>query len=271
MLKKLYKNLGKTVLIVALAFLFTSCASAPKKINPELPITPAEKTLSDKNPDVKYPIAAAYDPWEGFNRNMYNFNHHFDKYIYLPIVSGYEFIMPDFLEDGVSNFFKNIGEFKNLTNSILQFKAGSSAKTLGRFVVNTTIGLAGLFDPATKLGIPRQNEDLGQTLGYYGMGAGPYLVLPIFGPSSLRDTVGLIGDSAARAALVDWIDPLENASDEDLIYAGIYALEALDARHVQSFRYYEAGSPFEYELIRFLYLSKRKLDIGNIEKPQAAE
>lgn len=271
MLKKLYKNLGKFVIIAALAFVFTSCASVPKKIDPQLPVTPAKKQLSDMNSDVKYPIADAYDPWEGFNRTMYNFNYRFDKYVYLPVVSGYEFITPDFLEDGVTNFFKNIGEFKNLTNSILQFKAESFAKTLGRFVLNTTIGIGGFFDPATTMGIPRQNEDLGQTLGYYGLGAGPYLVLPIFGPSSLRDTVGFLGDSAARAATIDWIDPLENCQDEDGIYAGIYALEAIDARHVQSFRYYEAGSPFEYELIRFLYLSKRKLDIGNTEKMQTPE
>jgi phospholipid-binding lipoprotein MlaA len=137
--------------------------------------------------------------------------------------------------------------------------------------VNTTIGIGGLFDPATKMNIPRQNEDFGQTLGYYGMGAGPYLVLPIFGPSSLRDTVGLIGDSAARSAMIGWIDPLENAQDEDLIYAGIYGLEAIDTRHSQSFRYYEGGSPFEYEFIRFLYLQKRKLDIGNNKDGQADE
>ncbi|WP_300455673.1 VacJ family lipoprotein [Desulfobacula sp.] len=264
MLKKLLKSFGKIVMMVAVVFIFTSCASAPKKIDPQLPVTPAKHQLSDMNPDIEYAIADAYDPWEGFNRSMYNFNYGFDKYVFLPVVSGYEFIMPNFLEDCVSNFFKNVGEFKNLTNSILQFKGGASVKTLGRFIVNTTIGIGGLFDPATKMGLPRQNEDFGQTLGVYGLGAGPYLVLPIFGPSSLRDTIGLIGDSAARAAVYDWIDPMENVDDEDSILLGISALEAIDARHLQSFRYYEAGSPFEYELIRFLYLSKRKLDVGNV-------
>lgn len=262
MFKKFYNNFGKIVFMMVMALILTSCASTPKKINPEQPIEPAQKQFSDMNPDIKYAIADAYDPWEGFNRSMYNFNYRFDKYIYLPIVSGYEFIMPDFFEDRVTNFFKNIGEFKNFTNSILQFKGGSAVKTLGRFIVNTTIGIGGLFDPATPIGIPRQNEDLGQTLGFYGIGSGPYLVLPIFGPSSLRDTVGFLGDSVARAAVYDWIDPLDNVQDKEWIEAGIYTLEAIDARHIQSFRYYESGSPFEYELIRFLYLSKRKLDIG---------
>ncbi len=188
--------------------------------------------------------------------------------MYLPIVSGYEFIMPDFLEDCVTNFFKNIGEFKNFTNAVLQLEGESSIKTLGRFAVNTTIGIGGLFDPATKLGIPRQKKDFGQTLGVYGVGPGPYLVLPVFGPSSLRDTVGLVADAAARSAVYNAIDPMENVQDENWILAGIYALEAIDARHRQSFRYYEAGSPFEYELIRFLYLSKRKLDVGNIEEDE---
>lgn len=260
MLNKLYNGTGKIVILAALLFIFTSCASAPKKIDPQQPITPAKHQFSEMNQDIEYPLADAYDPWEGFNRSMYKFNYGFDKYIFLPIVRGYEFIMPDLLEDGVTNFFKNIGEFKNFMNAALQFKGKSSATTLGRFVVNTTIGIGGLFDPATKMGMPRQNEDLGQTLGYYGIGAGPYLVLPVFGPSSLRDTVGLIGDSLARSAVIDWWDPLENTKNEDWIYLGIYTLEAIDARHNRSFRYYETGSPFEYELIRFLYLSKRKAD-----------
>jgi phospholipid-binding lipoprotein MlaA len=268
MLKKLFNGSGKLVIILAVAVIFTSCASAPKKIDPQLPITPATNRLNELNPDIKYTILDAYDPWEGFNRTMYKFNYGFDKYVFLPVVSGYEFIMPDFLEDRVTSFFKNIGEFKNFTNSTLQLKGKSSAKTVTRFFLNTTIGFFGFFDVATHMGLPRQDEDLGQTLGFYGIGAGPYLVLPILGPSTLRDTAGLLGDAVARAAVIDWWDPLENAQDEDKIYAGIYTLEAIDQRHNQSFRYYESGSPFEYELIRFLYLTKRSFQIGSkTEKP----
>jgi phospholipid-binding lipoprotein MlaA len=269
MLKTLLNGSGKIVIVVALFFIFTGCAGTQKKINPQLPVTQAKHQLSDLNPDIKYPIADAYDPWEGFNRSIYKFNYHFDKYVYLPIVSGYEFIMPNFLEDRVSDFFRNIGDFKNLVNSILQLKGTATGTTLGRLVVNTTAGLGGFFDVATPMGLVRRNEDLGQTLGFYGAGPGPYLVLPILGPSSLRDTVGLVGDAAARTAVYKWIDPLENVQDKEWIEAGIFALEAIDKRHLESFRYYETGSPFEYELIRFLYLTKRKLDIGNNGEKQA--
>jgi phospholipid-binding lipoprotein MlaA len=265
MLNKTCQRLFSIFMIVALTFLFTSCATAPKKKNPALPIIPAQQQLDVNAKNIKYPIADAYDPWEGFNRSMYKFNYNFDKYFYLPIVSGYEFITPDFLEDRVSSFFNNIGEFRNFTNSALQFKGRSSGVTLGRFVVNSTLGLAGFFDVATKMGLPRQNEDLGQTLGFYGLGAGPYLVLPVLGPSSLRDTFGLIGDAAARTAMYDWIDPFENVQDKDAIEAAAFILEAIDKRHLESFRYYETGSPFEYELIRFFYLTKRQFDIGNDE------
>lgn len=268
MLKKLLNNSGKLFIIAILSCIFTSCASTQKKIDPQLPVTPSKQQLSDMQSDIKYPILDVYDPWEGFNRHMYKFNYNFDKYFYLPIVSGYEFIMPDFLEDGVSNFFNNIGELKNFTNAVLQLNVASTGKTLGRFAVNTTLGIGGLFDVATDMGIRRQNEDFGQTLGFYSIGPGPYVVLPIFGPSTLRDTVGLIGDTALRTAVYDAIDPLDNASHKNEIETGIQVLEAIDTRHVQSFRYYETGSPFEYELIRFLYLTKRKFDIGNIEEKQ---
>jgi phospholipid-binding lipoprotein MlaA len=268
MLTKSFKGSGRIVMIVTLMFIVSSCAGVQKKIDPQLPITPAKKQLSEMNPDIKYAIADAYDPWEKFNRSMYNFNYRFDKYVYLPIVSGYEFVMPDFAEDGVTNFYKNIGELKNLINSILQFKGSGTGITLGRIVVNTTLGIGGLFDPATKMGMLRQNEDLGQTLGYYGVGPGPYMVLPIFGPSTLRDTVGLIGDTAARTAIYEWIDPLENADKKDEIEL---AIQAIDKLHIESFRYYETGSPFEYELLRFLYLTKRKMDIGNNDDSQASD
>ena len=141
-------------------------------------------------------FAEVADPWEGFNRSMYRFNFYFDKYLFLPVVNGYEFITPTFVQERISSFFNNIGEVRNLTNSLFQLKGTESVTTLGRFVTNSTIGLGGLFDPATSFGLERHNEDFGKTLGYWGAGSGPYLVLPIFGPSSLRDTGGLVVDSA---------------------------------------------------------------------------
>lgn len=160
------------------------------------------------------------------------------------------------MENRVSNFVDNIFEFNNFTNNLFQLKIRSTAITLGRFLVNSTIGIAGLWDPATDMGMERQTEDFGQTLGHWGVGNGPYIVLPIFGPSNLRDTTGLVTDAVAfgSAGPPAWVD------DEDvtLIFSGV---TAVDARHRQSFRYYRTGSPFEYEMIRMLYTAKRDIEI----------
>lgn len=207
-------------------------------------------------------FADVSDPWEGFNRSMYRFNFYFDKYLFLPVVSGYEFITPVFVQKGVSGFYNNIGEVKNLTNSLFQLKGKESATTLGRFVTNSTVGLGGLFDPATSLGLERHDQDFGKTLGYWGVGSGPYLVLPIFGPSSLRDTGGLAVDSGITYGIYTAIDPFVNSGHAFAIAAGITALEGIDARHQQSFRYYDSGYPFEYDMVRFFYHNKRELESG---------
>jgi phospholipid-binding lipoprotein MlaA len=206
------------------------------------------------------PFAEVADPWEGFNRRMYRFNFYFDKYLFLPVVRGYEFITPVFLQDRVSHFYNNLAEVKTLTNSLFQLKGTESAKTLGRFVTNSTLGLGGLFDPATKLGLDRQYEDFGKTLGYWGAGSGPYLVLPIFGPSSLRDAGGLAVDSGITYGIYTAIDPFANSDDDFTISAGIETLNAIDTRHQQSFRYYESGYPFEYYMVRFFYHEKREIE-----------
>jgi phospholipid-binding lipoprotein MlaA len=129
---------------------------------------------------------------------MYLFNAKFDEHVFLPVVEGYETVMPDFFEDRVSDFFSNIADIRNLMNAVLQLNGETSLKIFTRFLVNSTFGLGGFFDHATPLGYPQQIEDFGQTLGHYGLNPGPYLVLPIFGPSSVRDTTGLLVDSAAQ-------------------------------------------------------------------------
>ena len=248
------------VLVFAALACFSGCSTSPKpQVQPIEPVYPVERIL---RADVE--TVEVSDPWEGFNRRMYRFNYGFDKYVFLPIVHGYEFIMPDFLEDRVSNFFANLGEVNNLLNSILQFKGNAIADTIARILVNTTFGIGGLFDVATAMGVPRVNEDFGQTLGFYGIGPGPYLVLPIFGPSSLRDTAGLAVDiyvySLVNAALLDATDL--SGSEQDALNYGLLALRGIDTRHRIKFRYYDTGSPYEYELIRLLYQTKRELDIA---------
>jgi phospholipid-binding lipoprotein MlaA len=205
-------------------------------------------------------FAEVSDPWEGFNRSMYRFNYYFDKYLFLPVVSGYDYITPVFVQERISGFYSNLGEVKNLTNSLFQLKGTESATTLGRFVTNSTLGLGGLFDPATKFGLERHDEDFGKTLGYWGADSGPYLVLPIFGPSSLRDASGLAVDSGIKYGIYTALDPFGSTGNSFAISSGITVLEAIDLRNQQSFRYYESGYPFEYNMVRFFYHEKRKIE-----------
>ena len=222
-------------------------------------IEPAQRSVeSVVRPGVRF-LIDVYDPIEGFNRGVYKFNAKFDEYVFLPVVSGYETVMPDFFEDRVSNFFSNVSDIGNFLNALLQLKGETSLKTLGRLLVNSTFGLGGFFDHATPLGIPQQKEDFGQTLGHYGLGTGPYLVLPIFGPSNLRDTSGLVVDSVARFYYL--YVPLN--LDGHLERSSAYTLaNSIDTRHQIKFRYYQSGSPFEYDLVRFLYKKHRELEVA---------
>ena len=260
-------TLQLTLILCLLLALVTGCASKQGARHDEgVSIIQAQKPVSEFVPkDVVYPIDA-YDPWECFNRDMYMFNYYFDKYVFLPIVGAYEWILPDYVEDRFSSFFNNLCELNNLTNNLLQLKGPETAITASRIVVNSTVGLAGLYDPATKWGMPEHDEDFGQTLGHYGVGAGPYLVLPVLGPSSLRDTTGIAADATIRFLFWNWVwdEAFSNVStgNESKIRWGLGTTEAIDARHEIPFRYYQSGSPFEYDFIRKLYLEKRKLDIA---------
>ena len=241
--------------------LLSGCAAKQVARQEEgLAIIPAKKPVSEfVRSDIVYAIDA-YDPWEGFNRNMYVFNYYFDKYVFLPVVRTYEWLLPDYVEDRISGILKNIGELRNFTNNLLQLKGKETAITTGRFLVNSTIGLAGMYDPASKWTMPVQKEDFGQTLGYYSVGAGPYFVLPIIGPSTLRDTTGFVVDTVVYSAVLDCT--LDDVKNKFKVITAIDVLAAIDARHRTAFRYYQSGSPFEYDLIRMLYLEKRKMDIA---------
>jgi phospholipid-binding lipoprotein MlaA len=201
------------------------------------------------------PAGEAYDPWSGMNKRIYNFNYKFDRYVFLPAVRGYQWIMPDFAEKGVSNFFNNIRDVNTLVNSILQLKPDKAAQATGRVMVNTTLGLFGLFDMATNMDIPRPQEDFGQTLGRWGVGTGPYLVVPFLGPSNLRDGIGLLPDFLLQNAIYE-----ETIASPQRNYMGL--LNALDTRAQVPFRYFETGSAYEYETVRWLISTKRELDVA---------
>lgn len=135
------------------------------------------------------------DPWEGYNRSMYEVNDALDRAVLKPIAQGYQKVTPNVVQAGVTNFFENLQDIGTGVNNLLQGKVASGAGDLGRFVVNSTLGIFGLWDVATPMGLEKHNEDFGQTLGWWGMPSGPYLVLPLMGPSSLRDGPARIVDS----------------------------------------------------------------------------
>ena len=139
--------------------------------------------------------AAEEDPWESINRPIFRFNDTLDTYALKPLAEGYQAVTPQFLEDGIHNVFSNIGEVSNLANNLLQGKVHDAGVDTSRLIFNTTFGLLGFFDVASKMGLQRSDEDFGQTLGAWGLGSGPYLVIPFFGPSSLRDAPAKIPDS----------------------------------------------------------------------------
>ncbi|MFZ9642089.1 MAG: MlaA family lipoprotein [Candidatus Methylopumilus sp.] len=162
------------------------------------------------------------DPLEGINRGVYKFNDVSDKALFKPIAGAYKAVMPTPVQSGVNNFFANLKTFVTSINQVLQFKFNKAAESAGRFVINSTIGIAGLFDVASRQGIPQYKEDFGQTLGYWGVGNGAYLMLPILGPSTLRDTVGLVTETYT-------VDPLMYI-DDVAVRNSLVATKFIDAR-----------------------------------------
>jgi phospholipid-binding lipoprotein MlaA len=233
--------------------LMAGCATAPVQ---KEPIIPAKRSVEKEytipeNQQAFY----AYDPWEPMNRRIYNFNAVFDEYVFLPVVRAYEFVLPNFAQTGVTNFFNNLTEINNLMNSLLQFKIVKVFNTIGRIAMNTTVGIGGLIDVATYEGVKRENEDFGQTLAFYGVGPGPYLILPVAGPYNLRDAAGWGVDLVAYNLVMNELfqELAIKGKDKDRLNWGLLALFAIDKRHKYSFRYFMTGSPFEYEFVRKVY------------------
>ena len=249
---------GARVIVVCgclVALLVCGCSTLTQTGPNSLPpLRTYEAVVTDRGPH----LLEVDDPIEGFNRGTSRFNYYFDEYLYRPVVRVYEIILPDFVKDRISDALDNIGEFGNLTNNLLQTRFMDAGITLSRFLINSTVGIAGLWDPADDWGLTRKPADFGQTLGHYGVGSGAYLVLPALGPSNVRDTTGLAADSAAFSLIgpIAWVnEPAVSGA-----YAGI---SVLDKRHRISFRYHQTGSPFEYDLLRMLYTIKREFDVAH--------
>ena len=137
---------------------------------------------------------AKIDPFERVNRVVFSFNETADQYVIKPIAEGYKFVLPEFVRTGVTNFFGNINDVLIGANNLLQGKPANAASDIGRFFINSTVGILGLFDVASDMGLDKNREDFGQTLGVWGFSDGPYIVMPFFGASNVRDTVGFVVD-----------------------------------------------------------------------------
>ena len=225
----------------------------------------AAESAIDAAPDVQGQEAAplltpadapplyTYDPWERYNRFTYRFNARFDEAIFLPVANAYR-RAPRPVRAGAHNFFGNIAEIDSVINYTLQWRLKYGLRSIERFVINSTIGIGGLFDVATKLKLPGTATGFATTLAKWGMHPGPYLVIPLLGPSTLRDGVGLLADYGAEYGIN--VAGLYRGG----LSWGLGTVNAIDQRANIDFRYYSGGSPFEYETIRFLYVRRRLIE-----------
>jgi phospholipid-binding lipoprotein MlaA len=199
------------------------------------------------------PSMTTYDPWERLNRFTYRFNARFDEAVFLRVANAYRRV-PSPLRSGVHNFFGNLSEIDSVINYALQWRLKLGARSLGRFVINSTIGIGGLIDVAAKVKLEPAPTGLSMTLATWGMHPGPYLVIPLLGPSTLRDGLGFLGDFGELYA-IDIVGLYRGN-----VSWGLDVVHGVDERSNVDFRYYSTGSPFEYENIRFLYVRKRLIE-----------
>jgi len=196
---------------------------------------------------------SVHDPWESFNRKVHRFNAVIDKAVAKPIAKAYVAAVPAPVRGKVRNFFDNLSQPTTAANALLQGRVRHSADAFGRFLLNSTVGIAGLFDPATRLKMPERDEDFGQTLAHWGWRRSRYIVLPLLGPGTLRDVVGALGDSPLQP-----LNRVENGSAR----IGFQALGLVDARtRSLSFESFRENVQDDYLLIRDVWTQRRNFEI----------
>ncbi len=230
----------RVILLSSLAIFISGCASTSGYVDPR-------------------------DPWEGSNRAIFKFNDGLDRAIFQPIARGYKAIMPAPMNRGVTNFFMNLGDVRSAVNNLLQFKLQRSMNDVGRLMVNSTLGVLGFMDVASNMNLPKYGEDFGQTLGVWGAKPGPYVVLPFLGPSSVRDTIGLVPDW--------YMAPIRWIPTNDAVTFGLLGLWFVDRRAdlLGASRVLEMAALDPYEFIRDAYLQKRHNDVYDDHPPPDAE
>ena len=199
--------------------------------------------------------ATAYDPWEPFNRKVHGFNNAVDRGIARPLATAYTHVVPRFARTGVSNFFSNLRAPLTITNQLLQGRPADAWDSLGRFLMNSTLGIGGLFDPASKAMVPRRNEDFGQTLGAWGWRRSRYVELPFFGPRTVRDVFGLAGDIP--------LSPIRRI-ESDKYRIGLQGLQLVDTRaQLLAIDDLRDTAVDEYALVRDAWMQRRNYQIEN--------
>lgn len=212
-----------------------------------------------------FQLTGINDSLEPFNRRMYAFNTQIDKKIVYPASRIYAAVVPKPIRKGISNFYSNFSEIPTFVNSVLQLKPGKAVNALGRFVVNSTVGVLGVADVAKNMGMKRDPETMGDTLGHYGVKTGSFLVLPVLGPSDLRDAVGAGIDSISEGAV-------RRVAEEKLFFdTGVFdkniygftkpVVTGLNASSMIGMRYGDLNSPFEYDLVKAIYYNYRKIQV----------
>jgi phospholipid-binding lipoprotein MlaA len=222
-------------------------AAAPVAVAPVL-VAQGKGSSDDDEYDIE-----DYDPWEPFNEKMFDFNYKLDKYLLKPVAKAYDRVMPDDVQRMISNAFDNLGAIKRMVNSALQGKWDGSVRELSRFMLNTTVGVGGLFDMAKAAEIPKSNEDFGQTLGVYGVGPGPYLVLPFLEPMTVRDGIGRGVDSL--------FDPLGYFISLGIVERiALKVTEVVNDRslNLELFQGFEETVVDLYSAVRHAYLERRR-------------
>jgi phospholipid-binding lipoprotein MlaA len=195
--------------------------------------------------------AAPADPWENWNRKVYSFNDAIDSAVVKPVATAYRDVVPQLVRTGVSNFFGNIGDVWSAANHVLQGKVGTGLEMGFRVLTNTLMGLGGVLDPATEFGMQRRSEDFGQTLGVWGLGTGPYVMLPLLGPSTVRDSFGLLADRQFSPS---------SLATTDAATAAVVTLEVVNLRAslLDASKLMDQVALDRYSFLRDAYLQRRR-------------
>ncbi|QTA80719.1 Lipoprotein, MlaA-like [Desulfonema limicola] len=236
------------ILVLILSIFFSGCAVHKK-------IEKSGKNLDTPRDHLGF--LDVYDPLESLNRRVYRFNTIVDNNLIEPVIRVYKKIIPLFVRDRITNFFSNIDDVLVMGNCLLQAKTEKTGEVAARIMVNSIFGIAGLWDPATNFGLIKYREDFGQTLGFYGVRPGPYIMLPILGPSTLRDSGGKLIDSLSKMYFVN-LSNINTSTDLSLSTA-----DSLEFRASFPFSYGDFDSPFEYDIVRVLYMDMRNLMIND--------